>query len=191
MANNLDANLPAVRAEANVLIADIPAVIGEATASSGEARFGARLQLYNTATSQYGNFNFNSMAVFNGVAIGAGVDGVFSLFDAENDNGAYIESIIETVLSNFGVISKKKPRRLYLSLEASGSLLIKLKVDGGDYSSYSFTPKQLGQLQHRTPLSVSTFQKGDYWMMRIENIDGIDFSIDDISALFIISGMER
>jgi hypothetical protein len=154
-------------------------------------RFGARLNLKRVALSQYGEFNFNSMAVMNGVPIGASSDGIFSLFDAEKDNGTYIASIIETVLSNFGVISKKKPRRLYVSLEASGALLIKLKVDDGDYKNYSFNPKVLGQKEHRTPLSVTSFQKGDYWMVRIENVDGADFSIDDLSGLFIILGMER
>jgi hypothetical protein len=154
-------------------------------------RFGARLNLKRIALSQYGGFNFNSMAVMNGVPIGANRDGIFSLFDAETDNGAYIYSVIETVLSNFGIISKKKPRRLYVSLEASGSLLIKTKCDDGDYKNYSFTPKVLGQKEHRTPLSVTSFQKGDYWMIRIENVDGADFSIDDLSGLFIVSGMER
>ena len=154
-------------------------------------RLGARLNLKRMAASQYGDFNFNSFAVLNGVPIGASSDGIFSLFDAETDNGTYIASIVETVLSNFGIISKKKPRRLYLSLESSGALLIKLKADDGDYSSYNFNPEKLSQKQHRTPLSVSSFQKGDYWMVRIENVDGADFSIDDLSALFIVLGMER
>ncbi len=154
-------------------------------------RLGLRINLKNMAVGQYLGFNFNSMAVINGVPIGASSDGIFSLFDAETDNGTDIASIVETALSNFGVMTEKKPRRLYLSLESSGSLLIKLKADDGDYKSYSFTPKQLSQLQHRTPLNVSSFQKGDFWMIRVENVDGCDFSIDDLSALFIILGMGR
>lgn len=154
-------------------------------------RLGTRLNLKRVALSQYGNFNFNSMAVMNGVPIGASSDGIFSLFDAETDNGTYIASIVETVLTNFGIISKKRPRRLYVSLEASGLLLIKMKADDGEYESYNFNPKKEGQMEHRTPLSVSSFQKGDYWMIRIENVDGADFSIDDLSALMIVLGMGR
>ena len=40
------------------------------------------------AAFQWTNFNFNSMAVFNGVPVAANEDGLYSLFDADDDDAA-------------------------------------------------------------------------------------------------------
>ena len=156
-----------------------------------DARLAVAMNMKKLAISQYGNFDFNSMTMFNGVPLGANSDGIYTLFDADDDDGTNIDAFIETITSNFGIPSKKKPRRMYVSLEASRDITLKLKTDEGDYEEYRFTPTQVNQLQHRVSVNVKSRHKGDFWMIRIENEDGCDFSIDSIDALFIILGLGR
>jgi len=156
-----------------------------------DARLAVAINMKKLALSQYANFDFNSMTMFNGVPLAASADGIFSLFDANTDDGVSVDAIVETVLSNFGIPTKKKPRRMYVSLEASGDMVLKLKTDDGDYKIYQFTPDQVKQLQHRVPVDVGSKHKGDFWLLRVENKSGCDFSIDAIDMLFIILGMSR
>jgi len=154
-------------------------------------RLAIALELRRLAISQYGNFNFESMAVFNGVLIGANADGLYSLFDADDDDGTDIDAIFETITTDFGVPSKKKLRRAYIAGEASGNITFKFKADDGSYKVYTVTPDQLSQLQHRCRLHLQHTQKGNYWMLRVENVNGCDFSIDSVDLLTIILGLGR
>ena len=156
-----------------------------------EDRLSVALNLRRLALSQYGEFNFESMTVFGGVALGVNSDGLYSLFDADDDNGTNIDAIFETVTTDFGVPSKKKLRRAYIAGETSGNIVFKFKADDGDYKSYTLTPAQLSQLQHRCRLHLQHTQRGNYWMLRVENVDGCDFSIDSVDILTIILGLGR
>lgn len=156
-----------------------------------DARLAVAMNMRKLALSQYANFDFNSMTMFNGVPLAANADGIFSLFDTDRDDGTDINAVVETILSNFGLPTKKRPRRMYVSLETSGDMILKLKADDGDYKVYQFTPDQVRQLQHRVPVDVGSRRKGDFWLLRVENKSGCDFSIDAVDVLFIILGMSK
>lgn len=155
------------------------------------SRLGVALNLKGIAVSQYTGFNFNSMTVFNGVPIGVNSDGIYSLFNKDDDDGADIDSILELVLTDFGVQTKKKPRRMYIGYEASGNMVFKIKADDGDYKVYRLKPIQTSQLQHKTGVAVTSKQKGTYWLVRLENEEGCDFSIDSVEGLFFVLGRSR
>ena len=127
-----------------------------------DSRLGIAFNMKLLALSQYSGFNFNSMTIFNGVPIGVNSDGIYSLFTANTDNGTDINSIFELVLTDFGLQTEKKPRRVYIGYEASGNLVFKIKADDGDYKSYIIKPTQTSQLQHKTAIAVTSKQKGTY-----------------------------
>lgn len=155
------------------------------------SRLGLALNMKEVAVSQYDNFDFNSMTVFNGVPIGSNSNGIYSLFDKDDDDGADINSILELVVTDFGLQTKKKPRRVYIGYEASGNMVFKIKADDGDYKVYHLKPVKTSQLQHRTAIAVTSKQKGVYWLTRVENKEGCDFSIDAVEMLMFVLGRSR
>ena len=156
-----------------------------------DSKLGVAINLRNLAASQYGGINFNSMAVFNGVPVGVSSDGIFTLFNADSDDGTAIEAFGETVTTDFGAPNKKRLRRAYVGYEASEALNLRFKADDGDYDTCRLEPKKAGQKQHSGIVGISTKRKGRYWMLRFENTDGYDFSIDSVDILSIILGLGR
>jgi len=146
--------------------------------------------LKRMASTQYSNFNFNSMCVFNGVALGANSDGIYSLFDADDDDGTDIDAFFELVTTDFGAPEAKKVRFIYVNLETSGNLKIKLQVDEDLERTFLIPAKKTGQLQHRAHrVDGRNDLRGVYWRPRIENTKGCDFSVDSIEALLMILGI--
>jgi len=141
--------------------------------------------------TQYRNFDFNSMCMFNGVPIAAGSSGISSLNDAEKDNTTNIKSVIELRTSNFGVMHPKRFRSFYVGYETSGSIKFSVTVDGGTTAPFTLVPKKTGQIQHMGKLPLSRAQKGTYWMYKIENVNGCDFSLDHIQGIPIILSKSR
>lgn len=157
-----------------------------------DERLAIAMNLKRLALTQYTNFNFNSMCVFNGVALGANEDGIYSLFDADDDDGTDIDAFFELLTTDFGIPDSKKIRFTYVSLETSGDLVIRYQVDEGTERSFLVPAKKTGQLQHRTyRVDGRSDLRGVYWRTKIENTDGCDFSVDSIDALLMILGMRN
>jgi hypothetical protein len=150
-----------------------------------DERFGIALNLKRMAASQYRNFDFNSMCVFNGQPIACNAEGIFSLDTSETDNGIAINSYIELPTVDFGYLGAKRFRKLYLGYETSGSLKFTFNIDGGTDASVTLTPSQVGQIQHRDIIPMSRAQKGVYWIFKIENVSGCDFSLDNLEGILI------
>lgn len=150
------------------------------------SRFGIALNLKRLAPTQYRNYDFNSMCVFNGLPIAAGSDGIYSLEDAEKDNGTNIASLVEFPTSDFGDMVAKRFRKLYIGYETSGSLTLSWTVDDTTTGSAVLSARKVGQKQHRGIVSMSRAYKGSYWMFKIENAAGCDFSIDMIEGVPVV-----
>ena len=146
-------------------------------------RFGMALNLKRVAPTQYRNFDFNSMCVFNGKALAGGEGGLFSLDDAETDNSTKINSYVEFPTSDFGELRAKRFRKAFIGYETSGGIKVSANVDGRPAGSDTLIPERTGQLQHRGILPLSRDAKGVYWYLTIENLNGADFSLDHIEAI--------
>lgn len=151
-----------------------------------EERFGISINLKRVAATQYRNFDFNSMCVFNGIGLAANADGLYTLDDAETDNSTDINSYVEFPTSDLGILGSKRFRKLYIGYETSGSIKFTVKVDGGTDDSTILSAAKTGQVQHRGIVPMSRSQKGTYWIFKIENVSGCDFSIDNIEGIPII-----
>ena len=134
------------------------------------------------ATTQYLNFEFNSLVNFNGVALGANESGIFTL-NGETDNGVPIEAYFEPVVSDIGLTNPKRMRYIYTELRIQGSLDIKISVDGGTVKSYRVSGVDMKAKRVRT--TVSRIHQGTYWLYQFRNVAGADFSIDTASGVFV------
>jgi len=161
----------------------------EEAISTAIDRLTINLNLKRNALTQWTNFDFNSMAMFNGVPIAANEDGIFSLFDSDDDNGTNIDAFFELVKTDLGTSETKKIRFYYFTGETSGDLKIKLQVDDGEERTFLVPAKKIGQLQHRLHrVDGRNDLRGVYWRPRIENTKGCDFSVDAIDILLSLLG---
>lgn len=134
------------------------------------------------ATTQYVNFDFNSMVNFNGIALAANETGIFTL-NGETDNTVAIDAYFEPVTSDLGVIGPKRQRYLYTEAKLNGSIDINISVDNGSVQSYRITETTRKPMRHRNTISKALH--GTYWLYQFRNVNGADFSIDTASGVFI------
>jgi len=134
------------------------------------------------ATTQYLNFDFNSLVNFNGEALAANGQGIFRL-NGSSDDGIPIDAYFEPITSDIGIIGPKRMRYLYTEAKLNGSMDVNISVDGGLTKSYRITNTEYAPLRHRT--TVTKALHGTYWLYQFRNVDGADFSVDSASGVFI------
>lgn len=149
---------------------------------------GLCLALERVAPTQYRNYNFNSMCKFGDVYLGAGESGIFTLDDGDLDDTDAIEAFFELVTSDWGIPTQKRIRSLYISYETNGDLILSVFDDDNNERNYMLEPLYASNKQYTQKVAIGRDGKGTYWMIRIENINGVDFSIDKIQAVPIILG---
>lgn len=150
------------------------------------AHLGLCLNLKGGQLSQWANYNFNSMAKVGDTYVGAGEDGLFTLNSSQDDDGTPIEAFFELPDSDWGIASQKRIRSMYVGYEANGNLLLTVKDDNGNERNYTLAPNHAANQQHSAKVPGARDGKGRYWMIRIDNVNGADFSIDDIRVIPII-----
>ena len=88
------------------------------------------------ASSQYKNFNFNSMAVLKGMHYGADETGIFEL-NGYTDDGAQIEASITTGVDDFGVHTKQSVPLVYIGGNTAAPMMLTALTDDGQVNEYS------------------------------------------------------
>lgn len=148
---------------------------------------GLCIELSRIAPTQYAGYNFNSMCKFGDVYLGANNFGVFVLDDGDKDNGADIYAFFELPTSDFGIPHQKRMRRGYVGYEADGDLKLYVKQDEQNERSFTLKPSAgASQYQEGAKVSITRSGKGRYWMFKVENVGGCDFSIDHITVVPIV-----
>jgi len=138
------------------------------------------------APSQYMNYPFDAVTVFNGQVIAAGPGGIYQLDSGGTDDGEPIDSRIDCRNTDFGMLNQKRFRKIHFGYESDGELLVKLKNDDGNERAYHVVPAFAGKAQNSGVVTIGRDGKGRYWQVRIENVDGADFSVDSIDAVVVV-----
>lgn len=142
-----------------------------------------RTNLTNNASTQYTNFDFTSMCVFNGVVLGAGPAGLRKLCCGDDDNATAIAAYFILATSNFGMAGKKRCSNAYFDVECDGSMTISLTGDGkttvGPYAATAL----LDEGTQRRRADMGRGLKWSYGAFKVENVAGADFSVDEITLL--------
>lgn len=153
--------------------------------------FALNLNLKNRASTQFMNYPFNSFCKFKGRTLAAGPSGLFTI-GGDDDNGEQVEAFVETVLSDWGTPSVKRPRFCYLSF--MGGPITFSVIDGelAEKSTIDLSPED-GSLPEVKQFPVPRTVAQRFWKFKIANKDGADFSIDGLSVFFVVrpSGLSR
>ena len=150
------------------------------------AHLGLCLNLKGNQLSQWANYDFNSMAKIGDHYVGAGENGLCILNSGDFDQGQPIEAFFELATSDFGIPEQKRIRAMYFGYESDGNLMVTVKDDDGTERSFSLSPNHTANLQHGAKVNGARDGKGRYWMVRVDNVNGSDFSVDSIQVLPIV-----
>ena len=140
------------------------------------------LNLDGNQLSQFANYDFDCFVGIDDKAFGGKSDGVFEIDSGSKDHQTQIRAFFELSTSDFGIPNKKRIRAYNVGYEANGILDFTVRVDGDEENQKSFplAPGNLTNRQHGAMFYGHRDLMGRYWMLRIENNNGCDFSLDHI-----------
>lgn len=133
---------------------------------------------------------FNSFAVFQGIPLGAGPDGIFRLDGGLKDvftTGTDEREVVawfELPMSQLGMDYVKQGRRIYLGGEFSGAMWVKVTTETGE-NTYTATPQHTDLSQHTLQIPLKHTHKGEWMGFTVGNTAGADFSVDLMDGTFI------
>jgi hypothetical protein len=131
------------------------------------------------ALTEYGpEFAFNSFATFQGQVLACGSSGIVVLGTQALDNAAAITGRVRTGQESFESSFHKRVPRLYVSGTFPGDMLFRTITEGGT-RTYSLPLNGITRLQQRR-VPVGKGPKSRFWAFEFENVDGADFSVNDL-----------
>ena len=146
------------------------------------------LSLGQAAPSQFGNYNFKGMCKFGDVLIGGNEDGVFTLDSGDTDVSTEISAHLRTGPTDFGAEEEKRLRRLYVSFRTDGRMKMGVSGDGKDDITQEITPHDTGLNMIHQKVSGGRDIRGKFLDLKLENVQGSDFTINEVKAVLIVLG---
>lgn len=146
------------------------------------------MSLKPRATTQYQNYDFNSMVRFGGVYLGANGTGLFTL-GGNDDDGSKIDAFFEIVTTDLGVSNPKHFRSYSVGFETNkGTIVLEAATDGAAAQVHEIVGSGGQQLKK---IPARRDNHGRYWTFTVRNKNGADFGIDSIRAQAIVTTSGR
>ena len=138
----------------------------------------------NTAVGQPGGYSFDSLVVIDGKLYASSADGIF-LMEGDTFAGTKIDAFFRTFSTNLGVNYKKQIRRVYVTGNIVGDLNVTLVLDNDESRQHLLIP-ELTMYFRGYKVSIDRDERGFYVGVKIANVDGVDFAINDISLIWLV-----
>jgi hypothetical protein len=135
------------------------------------------------ATVQYDRFGFNSFAERDGQYLAAAEDGIY-LLEGTTDAGVEIQSLVDLAISRFATPQKKYFPTVYIGVTSTGKMLLKANVDGTDWI---FEANNTATTMQNQRIDLGRGLSGSHWRFTILNQDGVDFDLESVEFLPLIS----
>jgi hypothetical protein len=129
------------------------------------------------ALSQYVNYPFNSMAMFNGVYLGASAEGLFVLASGDLDNATFIQAAAKLNTTDFGTSFLKRIDRCYVGYRADGNLTLRVYTDEVNIRDYVIEAYGKEGL-HGNHTRIGKGLAARYWQFELRNQNGADFQLN-------------
>ena len=183
---NADLVLPAFR-----LIPDSTAdlVLPAFTLSAGGSvivpvtRTALVLNPVNGAVTEYDHWDFVRVVRFNGRYYGFNESGIH-LIGGNTADGTAINQVVETHPLRFGSSELKRPVRAYVAGRFNGDVKLTLTADEETSTTYRMGNSAKNKVTElRIKLSRNRRQRGRYWSVRLESVDGSALDVDDLQIV--------
>jgi len=129
------------------------------------------------APSQFTNWDYNSMVNFNGELFGAGAAGLYEICTGDADGSTAIDGSMTIATVDLGEMYKRI-RYVYFGLQGTGNLRLTVTTDLTTVREYTIPLDGTGQQRVRVKLDRNV--KGRYWVFKVANTQGCDFSLDEV-----------
>jgi len=126
------------------------------------------------------------MTKFGEEYIGANEDGIFILDKADKDGDEDIDARFRSALTDFSALNFKRIRRVYLGYEADGDLEARIGADEKEDQVIEVPTRDESLKEHGRVFPVGRDVKGRYFDIEIRNLNGADFSVDEITLVPIV-----
>lgn len=149
---------------------------------SGATTTDYRTWVINTrkqALTEYDSHEFNSYANFNGLTLACGPSGVVSLGTQSQDGSTAIDAIVRTGQNDYDHSLMKRVPRLYVALKADGDVKFRTILSETGTRTYLLPWNHVAGFQQRR-VPVGKGPKSTHWQYEVENVDGADFSLQNI-----------
>lgn len=143
-----------------------------------------QLNIKQGANSEYSNYAFESLTMFNGKPFGGNSSGLYEL-TGDDDAGTDISGEIETGKTDFEVGNVKKPWSVHLGMSGEGTVRAKLK----GAKDVEITGKDATIQDGGLKIKHSRDTRSSYWGLNLKNLDGSDFQLNNID--FVIETLGR
>jgi len=147
--------------------------------------FGALAWVLNTETgglSTYTNYGFNSLAAYNGVLYATSNDGVFEIASDTDADSRFIAAEIKTGFLDFKQENTKRISDIFLG-HVGGQLEFAVETYDGPQEVYTYAVEEREiDAPRNNRLKVGRGLSSRYWRFAIQNVDGADFQIYDVTA---------
>ena len=140
------------------------------------------MHLFNYAVSHYVNYNFNSLAHFNKVFLGANEQGIYIL-DGNDDLGEKIEADITSGVSDLGKNGAIAiPREAWLTYRSDGEMELISEIDEHEeLPTIIYDKIAHAIMEMRGKLGRGT--KARFFNWKLKNVGGSDFSLESLRVL--------
>ena len=157
-------------------------------ASFAEDEYALCMNLGNTAPSEFGNYNFNGLCKFGDILLGGNENGLFKLDDGDIDGEDKISAWIRTGPTDFGAEEEKRLRRIYVSYRTDGRMKMSVSGDGKEEVTQDIIASNvdLDMIHQKVPGGRDI--RGKYLDMKLENVEGSDFLINEVKAVLVVLG---
>jgi predicted GH43/DUF377 family glycosyl hydrolase len=140
------------------------------------------MHLFNYAVSHYVNYNFNSLAHFNKVFLGANEQGIYIL-DGNDDLGEKIEADITSGVRDLGGSGALTiPREAWLAYRSDGEMELDVEIDEyDDLPPIIYDKIAPAIMEMRGKMGRGT--KARFFTWKLKNVDGSNFSLESLRIL--------
>jgi hypothetical protein len=142
------------------------------------------MNLKNRLVAFYSGYNFNSVALVNGVYLGADAASGFYALTGASDNGTNIDASILLGNYNFGVDNIKTNPQMFLNYSGTGELQVSLATDGDEMEGPYEVPAPHETKTQTKRAILPQGVRGSHYQYLIENVQGSQVTIQNAELQF-------
>jgi hypothetical protein len=133
----------------------------------------------NLAATEYSNYDFIAMAMFNGVPVGIGSGGVYELTGTD-DAGTNIDVDVLSGFDDLGTEDLKRMPNVYIGYKSDGDVQVQVSIDGEPaVRTYTVTNVSNTSGIKRGRAKPARGLKSRYWQVGVKNVIGSDIELED------------
>ena len=134
----------------------------------------------NMAATEYSNYDFMAMAMFNGVPVGIGSGGIYEL-SGDDDAGVDIDVDVLSGFDDLGTEDLKRMYNAYVGYKSDGDVRFQVSIDG-EPAVRSYIVSHISNTSgiKRGRAKPAKGLKSRYWQVGVKNVAGSDIELEDL-----------